>query len=364
MSEGIPKRGDRAVRRMDYAHLHATDIENETFEYHNNPDSPPIVDLSDVNLDDLGDVYAPSPSHGDSLIWDDYEQVYVNGAPGGSGADEDAIHDNLSGEINAITEATSLADSDLFLVEVASASYAKRKITKASVAAALSVDPITIYNLMIRSPVEHWEFYGSSTATIPGTTLTAFVSGTIATMITGYSNHHPGVVRLRSSASANSGYGVGRGGTGTIGYGAIFDIVFRTSASITSTANVHMGFMSLLTLVGDSDNGMWLHMVGNNIKGASNVDAAGANFTSTSYTLSANTWYRGRIALNSDNTVITFSLYNEAGTSLWSDTLSGAGYVPWDRLSVAFRAWNTGTAAVDLLHVDSMTHLVSTELIR
>lgn len=44
-----------------------------------------------------------------------------------SGTDDDAIHDNVSGEIAAITEKTSLADNDLVLIEDSVASNAKKK---------------------------------------------------------------------------------------------------------------------------------------------------------------------------------------------------------------------------------------------
>jgi hypothetical protein len=40
MSKGIPQDGDRATKRMDYASLHATDIEDETYLYHRNPGDP------------------------------------------------------------------------------------------------------------------------------------------------------------------------------------------------------------------------------------------------------------------------------------------------------------------------------------
>lgn len=52
---------------------------------------------------------------------------------GGSAVDSDAIHDNVSGEISAITEKTTLVNDDLFLIEDSEASYAKKKVKKSNV---------------------------------------------------------------------------------------------------------------------------------------------------------------------------------------------------------------------------------------
>lgn len=55
----------------------------------------------------------------------------VGAAP--SASDADAIHDNVSAEINAIASKGFMVDGDLFLIEDAGAGYAKKKITRATV---------------------------------------------------------------------------------------------------------------------------------------------------------------------------------------------------------------------------------------
>ena len=47
---------------------------------------------------------------------------------GGSGTDEDAIHDNVAGEINAIASKASPADADILLIEDSADSFNKKKI--------------------------------------------------------------------------------------------------------------------------------------------------------------------------------------------------------------------------------------------
>lgn len=44
MSKGIPKKGDRAAWDVaNYGTVHASDIEDETFTYHNDPENPPGI---------------------------------------------------------------------------------------------------------------------------------------------------------------------------------------------------------------------------------------------------------------------------------------------------------------------------------
>ncbi len=46
--------------------------------------------------------------------------------------DDDAIHDDVTGEINAISAKSSLVSNDIFLIEDSAASYAKKKVTVAN----------------------------------------------------------------------------------------------------------------------------------------------------------------------------------------------------------------------------------------
>lgn len=60
---------------------------------------------------------------------------------GGSGTtDNDAIHNNVDGEINAITSKSSLVSGDLFLIEDSASSYAKKKAQPGSISHTLLAD--------------------------------------------------------------------------------------------------------------------------------------------------------------------------------------------------------------------------------
>lgn len=66
---------------------------------------------------------APAPSAGQALV-----ATANNAATWQTVMDATAVHDNVSGEISAVTEKTDTATSDLLLLEDSNASYAKRRV--------------------------------------------------------------------------------------------------------------------------------------------------------------------------------------------------------------------------------------------
>lgn len=83
-------------------------------------------------LDDLSDVTITTPSDDDVLTYS--SGSWINAAPGG-GTDANAIHDNVSGEIHAITEKTTPADADEIIIEDSEDSYAKKRVQIANLPA-------------------------------------------------------------------------------------------------------------------------------------------------------------------------------------------------------------------------------------
>ena len=144
---GEPSWGDRSARDVEnYGLRHSSDWnagdshhEIVTLAVESDPalslDGQELsLDLSEVELGDLADVDLTTfpPEDGDVLIYDEYEGVWYPGAGGGSGIDNDAIHDNVAGEINAINEKNTPVDDDMLIIEDSEDSYNKKKIRLSS----------------------------------------------------------------------------------------------------------------------------------------------------------------------------------------------------------------------------------------
>jgi len=77
-NEGTALRGDRgAYDTVAYPEVHARDIAEDAYTYHNDPANPPVTpgDLAALELDDLADVDAPAPSNTDVLSWSGAEWI-------------------------------------------------------------------------------------------------------------------------------------------------------------------------------------------------------------------------------------------------------------------------------------------------
>ncbi len=102
------------------------------------------ADITDLEHDAVklrGRAIDPTaPTDGQMLIWDDAAsqwepQDYQAGDP-------DAIHDDVSGEIHALTEKTTPEDNDELIIEDSSASYVKKRIKIGNIAAGGGGDPV------------------------------------------------------------------------------------------------------------------------------------------------------------------------------------------------------------------------------
>lgn len=75
-----------------------------------------------------------TPVDADVLLIEDSEDTFakkkveIGNLPSSGGGDADAIHDNVDGEIDAITEKGSPVGADILLIEDSAASYAKKKV--------------------------------------------------------------------------------------------------------------------------------------------------------------------------------------------------------------------------------------------
>ena len=104
-----------------------------------------IYDDSDDDGNQRGQVYisipfaevtSPSEANIDAL----YSTVrgYIDVSSGGGGADTNAVHVNASNEITAITEKTTVANIDEFIIEDSGASFVKKSVKRKAI-----IDPIS-----------------------------------------------------------------------------------------------------------------------------------------------------------------------------------------------------------------------------
>jgi hypothetical protein len=90
-----------------------------------------------------------------------------------------------------------------------------------------------------------------------------------------------------------------------------------------------------------------------------------ASQTASSYTLVSNTWYRLKIQVNAAATIVTFTLYSEAGATLWTDTVNSNIPTSAGReTGHGFVAHNTGTSAVLLADIDYINVSIGRALVR
>ena len=80
---------------------------------------------------------------------------------------------------------------------------------------------------------------------------------------------------------------------------------------------IRLGFQDSLTSTAPTD-GVWINIAATILSGKTR-DNGSESTTGTTYTLSASTWYRAKIAVNSDATEVMFILYNAAGQQLWDN---------------------------------------------
>lgn len=195
---------------------------------------------------------------------------------------------------------------------------------------------------------------------VPPWGLGAIASGTFPA--TGGAIDHPGVYRFTSSTSANSGaYMLTNLSSFVIGGGESTDIIFKPLAAGIGTLVARLGFSDSAS-VSDPTDGMWIDLAGTTLSGKTN-DGTGIATTASNYTVTQDTWYRGRVRVAADKSSVTFALFSMAGALLWTDALTTkiptTGGTPSSVVAVS-----TGTSAVALLDLDYVSVSINRPLVR
>lgn len=175
--------------------------------------------------------------------------------------------------------------------------------------------------------------------------------------------NHPGCIRLLSSTSANSGYFIGTNVSEILlAGGEKYDVVFQLASLANNTTR--LGFLDTATS-SDPVDGAYIEIDGSGVATGKTSSNSTRSSTGTTYTISATTWYRASIVTNIDATLVTFTIYSDAGAILWTDTLStNIPTASGRECGAAFIVTNSGTSAIDLAHIDFMSIIIRRSLVR
>jgi hypothetical protein len=219
------------------------------------------------------------------------------------------------------------------------------------------------YNIADRmrlSPFLFTDFLGPASATSIeshiGWDYLVLASGTQVSASTATSSNHPGVLATSSSTTTNSGgYCRTEVTSFLIGGGEVFEIIFQHKVASGTNTTIRLGFLDAANS-NDAVDGCYFEIPSGSLavvgKTASNSTRS---TTSTIYTISIDTWYRFKVEVNSDATLVTYTIYNESGTSLGSQTLNTNIPITSNNVCGAgFVATNVGTTATLLAWWDMM----------
>lgn len=168
---------------------------------------------------------------------------------------------------------------------------------------------------------------------------------------------HPGIIYLRDSTTANGGYRISTATNAFRLAGNEKCVTTFQPKGFRTTALTRIGFDDS-TAITDPADCVCVKMIGNGTNGYTLTGIARSNnnqtATASTFTTVANTWYTLIIELNANATVATFTLENDAGTVVWTDTISANIPTAAGReTGYSIGSWESTTdAAADILWVD------------
>ena len=172
---------------------------------------------------------------------------------------------------------------------------------------------------------------------------------------------HPGVTLLKNGTSANTGYLLRSNNINIVTtpnqeMNFIFNMIATAASGYNTNTVLRMGFMDSSTAAESTDGIVLCKDAGSNDIFGKVISNGSATSTSTLATLAAETWYHGKIKVDSAGTAVTFTVYDEAGTSLGSATISSGLPTGASRLyGTGVALWHsTETTSRDLLYLDFM----------
>ena len=162
----------------------------------------------------------------------------------------------------------------------------------------------------------------SSNAYVPFLS-TAVASGTINSQSAVVQNH-PGIIRLRCSTSANSGAIMATANNAIyLGANMLAESIFNIPTLLIDGANtvVRFGLHDASSGALTPTDGVYIEITAGVASGICR-NAGTQTASGTTLTLTAATWYRATVTTSANNDSATFTIYSEAGATLWQETVS------------------------------------------
>lgn len=202
---------------------------------------------------------------------------------------------------------------------------------------------------------------GAANAFIPWLIGASFGTGAGTTTVgVAQTTSHPGTVKMNSGTGANSGYVFSTDPTSfLISGGENTETTFYYTTpgddSAPYSTILKFGWHDAVTTDFSVTDGVFIQCDSSVVCGKTISNTSNTKTTATAGTLSAATWYRAKVSLNSDATIATFYIYNDAGSTVWSDTLQTASCIPTGAgrfVGNRFLAAYSGTTAKVLVEID------------
>lgn len=199
------------------------------------------------------------------------------------------------------------------------------------------------------------DFLSTSTTQSPPWTGSASSSGTITTTANADLTGRAGVITARSSTTAGSGYNWVTSNHIMVKGGEKFSFI-AAPLNNGSTTTTRMGLGDYSSPTVTAANAISFE-ISNLVAQGFCANGSTRTSTASTYTMTAGTFYHFVAAVNSNATQVTFTIYSESGTQLWTDTVT-TNIPTTNPLFHGWRTANSGTTALNLFSIDYMDLII------
>jgi hypothetical protein len=202
-----------------------------------------------------------------------------------------------------------------------------------------------------RRCVYYTDCFTANGSTLGEFTGVVFNSGSINTPSGVSLANRPGMIRARSSTTANSGYAIAFSINSLLLRGSEY-ILAGWIPSAFATVTTRFGLHDSVSNV-DVTDGAYIEIDATGVARGKTANNSVRSTTVSSFAIVAGIYYWMQVQLNADATIATFTIRTEAGAVLWTDTLNSNIPTAAGREAGAGIVSNSsGTVAVDLYHLD------------